>query len=114
MKKRIMTMLIAAVMIIMVAAPVVSCASADNDITKVASSFTKEWEKCVYGDNGRAKMIYGYDKTLINEDYVKGYHSSRKHSAGINFRFTSFKNPGKVAKLERIHKEKVVVYSLQY
>ncbi len=115
MKKRVMTCLLAAlVMMAGFGAFATQVYALDTGFTVSANSFKAEWEKYVKGDKGRAKLVYGYDKTLINEDYARGYHTTKKHCVGVSFKFSKYKAPGVVAKVEKIHRERVAWYSLQY
>lgn len=113
MKKRLITLLIAAAMAVMMICPAF-CYGTDGGIVKIESSFTKDWEKVAYGDSGKAKMVYGFDKGLISTDYVKGYHSRRSHCAGIDFHYTKYKAAGKVAKKTRVHKDNHVLFDVAY
>ncbi|MCR5116294.1 MAG: hypothetical protein K6A97_02165 [Lachnospiraceae bacterium] len=61
------------------------------DVTYVESNpeeFINEWERTVhfYSSNGaeRAKMVYGFDKFMINEDYTWTWSNYPKHKAGVN------------------------------
>ena len=96
----------------------ISFASFDEAIVKSGTSFNKEWEKVAVSDNKKAKMIYGFDKTLINEDYTYATHSKKAHYSVIwqtgRKKSSNAVAAGKKSKVEIRHKGTSVVYMMFY
>lgn len=78
-------------------------------------SFTKAWELTASGSNWL--MVYGYNESLINEDYTHTTHSAYNHTATVSNgsgAYSKNASKGAWAKIEVRHSGSYVQYSLTY
>lgn len=93
----------------------VSVASAGTlTATNGNRKFNSDWQASE--TKGDAKITYGFNKTLIDEDYVWAKHSKSSHYASIYQAYnqkwynSSSVTKGKTAKLEIKHKGSTIKY----
>lgn len=109
MKSKFLVLMMAIVMVF----STVSVASATTyEGNSKGKSFKREWSVTAINDSTRT-FKYGYDTTLINEDFCHTYHKSKKHTAYVkntNRSQNLTKGAGKYAKAEITHKGGGTVY----
>lgn len=80
--------------------------------TNGSKTFKSDWKKTAY--DGDAKLTYGFNTVLINEDYAWAYHTKREHSAEVGNAKGAYtsgkKKAGKVAKIEVRHSGSSIQY----
>ena len=79
-------------------------------------SFSKAWSVTKINTSERT-FKYGYNTTLINEDYTHTYHRSYSHSAYVKNSGSAYEkeaSKGKYAKAEIQHHSGTVFYEYNY
>lgn len=79
-------------------------------------SFKSSWSHTPINTSNRT-FKYGYDTTLINEDFTHTYHRTKKHTAYVKNTAraqSKTKSKGTYAKVEIRHASGTVYYSFSY
>lgn len=89
-----------------------------GSIQSYGSTFSAAWERYATGDGGRAGLTYGYNTTLVNEDYAWAKHSTQSHYAavynGTGWHTGKGVNAGSTSKIEVTHSGTAVKYYCYY
>lgn len=118
-KKMILSLVAASLLGAVTFTPLLTKTVSAASITKSYNgSFAKKWEKSASTSDGGGVLTYGYNTTLINEDYAHGYHASKSHYTSVsngNGSFTSGNvGKGQTAKISVQHKGSNISYSMTY
>ncbi len=56
-----------------------------NGTEQIATvSYGNSWSRTEYFDSGKGILKYGYNTTLINEDWATSYHKTKSHQTKVN------------------------------
>lgn len=89
--------------------------AASQAYSSTGHSFSKAWEATGEGTNW--VMTYGYNTTLINEDYTHTLHNTTSHTAIVknaNGNYSSDGSKGNWAKIEVTHSGSSIQYTINY
>lgn len=101
--------------------PLLTTNSSATTLTKKvsgANNFKSSWVKNAETSDGYGSVDYGFNTTLINEDYAYGHHMTKKHTAIVSNGGGSFSGPNSGANvasnIEVTHKGTNVSYGIAY